>query len=165
MEVMEAIRSRRSIRKFRSKELPREHLEQLLESARLAPSGANRQPWEMVVLTDLQKMNDLVPLCKNQKFIADCCLFLVGVDDPQQKWAQVDLTIALDHVTLTAMELGLGTCWIGAFDGERMGEHLGIPKNRTVTVCLAVGYPDESPEARNRKPMEDLFHKEKYGRR
>jgi nitroreductase len=164
MEVMEAIRSRRSIRKFRSKELPREHLELLLETARLAPSGANRQPWEMVVVTDLQKMKDLVPLCKNQMFIADCCLFLVGIDDPQQKWARVDVTIALDHVTLAAQELGLGTCWIGAFDGERLGEHLEIPRGRIITICLAIGYPDESPEARNRKPMEDLFHKGTYGR-
>lgn len=165
VEVMEAIRSRRSIRKFRSEELPQEHLEKLLEAARLAPSGANRQPWEMVVITDLKKMADLVPLCKNQKFITDCCLFLVGIDDPQQKWARVDVTIALDHVTLVAQELGLGTCWIGAFDGDKMGEYLKIPRGRSITVCLAVGYPDESPDARDRKLMESLFHKEEYGKR
>lgn len=162
MDVMEAIRSRRSIRKFQSKELPLDHLKLLLEAARLAPSGANRQPWEMVVVTDLEKMNELVPFCKNQKFIADCCLFLVGIDDPQQKWGRVDLTIALDHVSLAAQELGLGTCWIGAFDGEKLGEHLDVPKNRIITVCLAIGYPDESPDARSRKPLEELFHLGKY---
>jgi nitroreductase len=164
MQVMEAIRKRRSIRQYIAKELPVEDLELLLEAARLAPSGANRQPWEMVVVTDPKRIRELVPLCKNQTFVEDCRLFLAGVDDPQQKWARVDLSIALDHLSLAAQELGLGSCWIGAFDQERLAEFLGVPKGKVVTVCMAVGYPQETPPARSRKPMEELFHYDRYGK-
>jgi nitroreductase len=165
MQVMEAIRERRSVRRYRTKELSADDLETLLEAARLAPSGANRQPWEMVAVTDPKRIRELVPLCKNQTFLENCNLFLVGIDDPQQKWARVDVSIALDHVSLAAMELGLGSCWIGAFDQEKLSEHLGVPKGKVITVCLAIGYPDESPEARPRKAMEDLFHYDQYGKR
>jgi nitroreductase len=162
LEVMQAIRSRRSIRKFKRQALPQKDVELLMEAARLAPSAANRQPWEMIIVRDENNIRDLVPLCKNQDFIEDCSLFLVGVDDPQQKWSRVDLTIALDHVTLAAEEIGLGTCWIGAFDQERLATFLGIPKGKVITVCLAIGYPDESPGPRSRKSNDVLFHKERF---
>lgn len=165
MEVRGAIKARRSVRKYRYRELPNETLVHLLEMARTAPSGANRQPWEMVVVTDRQRLKGLVPICKDQSFIADCSAFLVGVDDPQQKWAKVDLTIALDHLSLAAVEEGLGTCWIGAFDRERMADFLGIPRGREVTVCMALGYPDESPAARGRKGPDELFSWDRYGNR
>ena len=165
MEVKGAIRSRRSIRKYKPQELPDDVLEHLLEMARAAPSGANRQSWEMVVITDRLRLRGLVPICKDQAFIGDCSAFLVGVDDPQQKWAKVDLIIAMDHLSLAAVEEGLGTCWIGAFDRERMAEQAGLPPEREVTVCMALGYPDETPPARGRKRMEELFHWERYGER
>jgi nitroreductase len=164
MQVMEAIRRRRSIRRYKVRELPVDDLELLLEAARLAPSGANRQPWEMVVVTDPKRIRELAPICKNQTFLENCNLFLAGVDDPQQKWARVDLAIALDHLSLAAEELGLGSCWIGAFDQERLANLLGVPKGKVVTVCMALGYPDETPEARPRRPMEELFHYNRYGK-
>ncbi|QLH75164.1 MAG: nitroreductase family protein [Methanomassiliicoccales archaeon] len=162
MDVRQAIRARRSIRKFIRKDIPTDDLEELLEMARLAPSGANRQPWEMVVVTDRKRITELVPLCKNQKFIEDCSAFLVGIDDPQQKWAKVDVTIALDHVSLAATDMGLGTCWIGAFDQERLAEFLNVPKTKVITVCMAIGYPAENPEPRSRKEHDDLFFYQKY---
>ena len=165
MDVTGAIKARRSIRKFKRKEIPPELLDHMLEMARIAPSGANRQPWEMVVITDRQRLKDLVPICKDQSFVGDCSAFLVGIDDPQQKWAKVDLTIALDHLTLAAVDEGLGTCWIGAFDQTRMAEFIGLPADRTITVCLALGYPEETPAARGRKKTEDLFFWDRYGER
>lgn len=163
MEVRGAIKTRRSIRKFKRKELPREVLDHLLEMARAAPSGANRQPWEIVVITDRQRLKGLVPICRDQAFIADCSAFLVGIDDPQQKWAKVDLSIALDHLSLAAVEEGLGTCWIGAFDQAKMSEYVGAPPDRVVTVCMALGYPDETPPARGRKKFEELFSWDRFG--
>lgn len=165
MDVTGAIKARRSIRKFKRKEMPAELLDHVLEMARTAPSGANRQPWEMVVVTDRQRLKGLVPICKDQGFVGDCSAFLIGIDDPQQKWAKVDLTIAMDHITLAAMEEGLGTCWIGAFDQARMAEYVGLPADRTITVCLALGYPDETPAARGRKKAEELFSWDRYGSR
>lgn len=105
---MNAIRNRRSIRKYQAKEIPHDVLLQVLESARLAPSGANRQPFQLIVVTDKEKKKGLVPLCKNQHFVEEASVFIAGVDDPQQKWSRVDLSIALDHLSLAALEHGLG---------------------------------------------------------
>jgi nitroreductase len=163
MEVKGAIKARRSIRKYKPKKLPNELLDYLLEMTRAAPSGSNRQPWELVVINDRARLKGLVPICKDQSFIGDCSAFLVGVDDPQQKWAKVDLAIALDHLSLAATEAGLGTCWIGAFDQRGMAEYVGLPSDRTVTVCMTLGYPDETPPALGRKRTEDLFYWDRYG--
>lgn len=161
--VMEVIRSRRSIRKYKKKEIPENTLKEILEAARLAPSGANKQFWKFIVVRDEEKKRGLVPLCRDQKFIEECSAFIAAVDDPTQKWYRVDVAIALDHLSLAAAEKGLGTCWIGAFDQEKVAEYLGVPKGLVVTVCMTLGYPAESPEARPRKPLEDLVYWEKYG--
>jgi nitroreductase len=165
MEVSKALSSRRSVRKFKHKEMPKEDIMMLLEAAQMAPSGANRQPWELVVITDPLRLKELVPVCKNQTFLADCAAFFVGLDDVEAKWSRVDLSIALDHVTLKAVDMGLGTCWIGAFDPEALAKFVSAPKGKMVTVCLAIGYPDEEPEARPRKPLEQLVSWGSYGKR
>ena len=163
MPVMSAIKNRRSIRRYKRKKIPENDLMKILEAARLAPSGANRQFWKMIVVQDEERKKGLVPLCKNQKFIEECSAFIAGIDDPSQKWYRVDVAIALDHLTLAAYSKGLGTCWIGAFDPEKVAEYLGVPKGQVVTVCMTLGYPDEAPEERTRKPAEELFYWEKYG--
>jgi nitroreductase len=160
---MSAMRNRRSIRKYKKKRIPESDLTEVLEAARLAPSGANRQFWKMIVVQDAERKRGLVPLCKNQKFIEECSAFIAAVDDPSQKWYRVDVAIALDHLTLAAHAKGLGTCWIGTFDPEKVAEYLGVPKGKVVTVCMTLGYPDEAPEERTRKPTEELFYWEKYG--
>ncbi|MGD0816909.1 MAG: nitroreductase family protein [Methanomassiliicoccales archaeon] len=164
MDVMTAIKNRRSIRKYIAKEIPQDVLLQVLEAARLAPSGANRQPFHLIVITDPEKKKDLVPLCKNQHFVEEAAVFIAGVDDPLQKWSRVDLSIALDQLSLAALEEGLGTCWVGAFDQEKLAAYLGVPKDRVITVCMSLGYPDESPEARSRKPMNELTYWNSYGK-
>ena len=162
---MSAIRNRRSIRKYQAKEIPHDVLLQVLESARLAPSGANRQPFQLIVVTDAEKKKGLVPLCKNQHFVEEASVFVAGVDDPQQKWSRVDLSIALDHLSLAALEHGLGTCWVGAFDAEKLASYLEVPKDKVITVCMSIGYPDESPEARTRKSMAEIIFWNSYGKR
>jgi nitroreductase len=163
MDVMSAIRGRKSIRKYKPKDIPADVLNELLEAARLAPSAANRQAWELIVVTDPKLRADLVPVCRNQKFVEECSAFLVGVEDPEQKWSRVDVTIMLDHITLAAHAKGLGTCWIGAFEKDKVAAILGVPANRSVAVCLTLGYPDETPSAKGRKTPEELFHYDRYG--
>jgi len=140
-------------------------LRDVLEAARLAPSAANRQAWEMIVVKDPKLRQELVPMCKNQKFVAECPVLLVAIEEPAQKWSRVDATIMLDHVTLEAHEKGLGTCWIGAFDKAQVGALLGVPPNKEVMACMTLGYPDEDPEARPRKPVGELFYHDRYGER
>ncbi|MDD1767920.1 MAG: nitroreductase family protein [Methanomassiliicoccales archaeon] len=160
---MNAIKNRRSIRKYKKRRIPENDLKAVIEAARLAPSGANRQFWKMIVVQDEERKKELVPLCNNQKFIEDCSAFIAGIDDPSQKWYRVDIAIAMDHLTLAAYSKGLGTCWIGAFDREKLAEYLGVPKGQVITVCMTLGYPDEAPETRTRKPADELFYWERYG--
>jgi nitroreductase len=165
MDVATAIRTRRSIRRYKKKNIPEGILKEVLEAARLAPSAANRQAWELIVVKDPHLKANLVPACKNQKFIEECPVFLVAVEDPAQKWSRVDVSIMLDHISLQAHEKGLGTCWIGAFDKDKVGVLLNVPGDRTVAACMTLGYPDEEPDARPRKPAEELLYAERYGSR
>jgi nitroreductase len=165
MDVGTAIRTRRSIRRYKKQDIPEDMLRDVLEAARLAPSAANRQAWEMIVVKDPKLRQELVPMCKNQKFVAECPVLLVAIEEPAQKWSRVDATIMLDHVTLEAHEKGLGTCWIGAFDKAQVGALLGVPPNKEVMACMTLGYPDEDPEARPRKPVGELFYHDRYGER
>jgi nitroreductase len=165
MDVTTAIRTRRSVRRYKNKDISESVLKDVLEAARLAPSAANRQAWELIVVRDRLLKQELMPMCKNQKFVEECPVFLVAVEDPAQKWSRVDVSIMLDHVTLEAHSKGLGTCWIGAFDREKVGALLGVPAEKAVTACMTLGYPDEEPDARPRKPAEELFHRDRYGTR
>lgn len=165
MEVRKAIESRRSIRKYEKKEIPRKVLEELLDAARVAPSSGNRQAWEIVVVTDDEMKSRLVPVSGGQDFVGECSAYLVGVSDPSRDFSPVDVTIALDHLSLRAVELGLGTCWIGDFEPMRVKEILGIPADHEVPVCMTLGYPSVVPEARNRKAHSQLFREDTWDRR
>ena len=87
----------------------------------------------------------------------DCSAFLVGVTESATSYAAVDVAIALDHLSLRAVELGLGTCWIGDFEPGALKKMLGIPDERGVPICMTLGYPAHAPSARSRKAMSDLF--------
>ena len=125
-------------------------------------SGANRQPWQLVVVTDAEKRKALVPICKDQRFVGECSAFIAGIDDPSQKWARVDVAIAMEHIALAAVDKGLGTCWIGAFDPEKLRIALAVPAGLVVTAGMTLGYPDEAPEARTRKNLNELVHWESF---
>jgi nitroreductase len=163
VDVLSAIRARRSIRKYRREKIPGDVLEDLLDSARAAPSSGNKQRWSMVVVTDDELREKLVSVSGGQEFVGGCSAYLIGVTDPGAHYSAVDLAIALDHLSLRAVELGLGTCWVGNFEPEKIREVLGIPGDRDVPVCMTLGYPESTPAAKNRKTVSELFHKNKWG--
>ena len=162
MDVLTAIKIRRSIRKYEPRPIPPGDMETLIESARVAPSGKNLQPWELIVITDSETKQSLVPVCCNQRFVGECSVVIAGVDDPNAKWQRVDLAIAMEHIVLAAVELGLGTCWIGDFEPGPLKEMLGIPDERGVPICMTLGYPAHSPSARDRKALPDLFRSDDW---
>lgn len=164
MDVKDAILARKSIRKYLDKEIPEDTMKELLEAMRLAPSANNSQRWSMIVVTDPGLRKDLVAVSGNQKFVGQCSAYLVGVAEPGAFYSTVDMTIALDHLTLRAVELGLGTCWIGDFEPQEVKKILGIPKEREVPICMTLGYPGQSPPARKRKKLSELFHADMWGR-
>lgn len=158
--VLEAIRRRRSIRRYKAKDLPQEYLDKILEAGRLAPSAGNRQPWSFVVVTDPELRRRVAEVARHQMFMADAGAIVVGCGHPDvsPRWYRVDVTIALQNIVLTATDLGLGSCWIGAFDEEEVRGVLGIPDDVRVLAMISIGYPDESPTQRPRKALSEIVH-------
>jgi nitroreductase len=165
MDVFETIRARRSIRKFRPKPIPDEKLKMILEAGRLAPSAGNRQPWRFIVVKDPNRKKALAKAADNQTFIADASVVVVALGDPKvsPRWFSRDPMIAVEHMVLAATALGYGTCWIGAFNEEEVKRILEIPERLKVIVLLPIGFPDETPAPRERKPLKEIAFQEKYG--
>ncbi|MCD6368659.1 MAG: nitroreductase family protein [Thermoproteales archaeon] len=163
--ILEVIKKRRSIRRYKDKPLSKDQLMALLEAARLAPSAGNRQPWRFVVVVDPEKKIQLAKACRNQMFIADAGVIFVALSDPKAspRWHALDTMIAIEHIVLTATDLGLGTCWIGAFNPEEVRKIVEAPPELNVVAVLPVGYPAENPNPRDRKKLQEIFFLEKYG--
>jgi len=176
MEVLEAIKIRRSVRKYKSDPIPEDVLQRLKDSLRFAPSACNFQPWKFVMVTDAELRKSLAAAACDQRFIADAPLIVAGCGFPEKSYHKmggsgnsidIDLSIALDHLTLAAAAEGLGTCWIGAFDEGAVKKVLGVPKKVKVVALTPVGYPrsddllHECPQSR-RKKEEEVFCMEKF---
>jgi len=169
MDVMTAIQTRRSIRSYQDRPIEEEKLRLVLEAGRLAPSASNRQEWRFVVARDPDTRRKLALAANNQDFvgeaaavIAACALETKRHMACGEKPYPIDLAIAVDHMTLKATEEGLGTCWIGAFQQERVKGILGIPEEVRVVALLPIGYPEHQPEARPRKPFDEVVAFEKW---
>lgn len=169
MDVFEAITQRKSIRKYKDKEIEKEKLIKVLESARIAPSASNRQEWKFIVVKDENTRNKLVSAAHDQKFVGQAPVTIVACSTESERIMPcgqhaytVDLSIAVSFMMLEATELGLGTCWLGAFDEEAVKEILGIPSDIRVPAMFTLGYADENPVARPRKALNDIVCHEKY---
>jgi len=190
LTVKEAIEKRRSIRKFKSTPVPDELLNQILEAARLAPSGTNRQPWRFQVIRDAAFKRKLIdeatfgsPALESAPVIIACGsemltfvktsplappggqYFGADSDDPEelkkfQPDANMYTAIAVTHMTLMATALGLGSCWVQRIKYGQVARVLGWPRHIAVLTMLAIGYPDEDPPPRPRVPMETILVKE-----
>jgi len=167
MSAYEVILKRRSIRKYVPEPIEKEALIKILEAARQAPSAGNRQPWYFIVVKDPELKKEVAKASANQMFIADADVIIVGVSNPKAspRWHEKDIMIALEHIALVATELGLGTCWIGAFNEKKIKELLEIPNDLKVVALMPVGVPAESPGPRPRKPLEEIVFLDKFNRK
>jgi len=166
MDVLETIGSRRSIRKFRPELIPDEKLKMILEAGRLAPSAGNRQPWLFVVVKDFERKKALAKAADNQTFVADASVIIAALGDPEAspRWFGRDPMIAIEHMVLAATGLGYGTCWIGAFNEEKVKSLLRIPEELKVIALLPIGFPDEFPLAKPRKPLKEIVFLNEFGK-
>jgi len=164
LDVYEAIRKRKSVRRYKDKDVEQEKLMKILEAARLAPSAANKQEWRFVVVRDKEKRQKLSEAARGQKFVAEapvviaCC---AETDNHEMTCGQlcypIDVSIAIDHMTLIAVEEELGTCWIGAFYEDKVKNILNIPANIRVVELLTLGYPiDGSIKEKSRLSLEKI---------
>jgi len=162
LDVMQVIRERRSIRQYQKRMIEEEVLTEILEAARLAPSASNRQDWRFVVVKDREQIERLASAAA-QSFLATAPVLIAGVAlNPERVMRcevpayAVDLSIALTNITLVAAARGLGTCWIGSFDQKEVKKVLKIPEQYKVVQMMPLGYPEESPAARSRKPLSEV---------
>jgi nitroreductase len=164
MDVLEAIRTRRSIRKYKKEPIPNNKLEMILEAARLAPSASNRQPWRFIVVQDADRKKALAKAANDQTFLGDAAAIVAAVGDPEvsARWHERDPMIALEHMALAAAALGYGTCWIGAFDEDAVKHLLKIPAQMRVIALLPIGIPNETPAPRPRKQFSEIFFNEEW---
>jgi nitroreductase len=163
MQVQEALKKRLSIRRYANGAIPAEHLELLFKSLQLAASGNNYQNWEFVFVGDADVKQRLVAACNNQVFVKDCTYFIAGVADPALKWHMVDITIAMTQFALQAVELGYGTCWIGAFDESQVKRVLNIPDTKKVVICMTLGLPAGRHVPRGRKAIQEFIYQDQFG--
>ncbi len=162
MEFDEVIKKRRSIRRYKDTPVPREKILKMLEAARVAPSASNREPWHFIVVEDKETIKKLA----KSDWAAEAPVMIVGLADQaaSPNWCINDLGIALEHIVLAAMNLGLGTCWMGQTGREEMIRNLlDIPDNFKVVAVVPVGVPDETPSPKERKSLDDIVSWGKYG--
>jgi len=166
MSVLDIIKKRTSIRKYKGDPIPEDLLLRVLEAVRLAPSAKNLQPWKFIIVKDKDLKEKLAEAASDQYFIAQAPIIVVGCGLPDDCYARmgrymkswpVDVTIALEHLILEAQEEGLGTCWIGAFDEEKVKSILNIPGNVKVLAMTPLGYPNEEPSFRGRKTLDEII--------
>jgi len=169
MNVMESIRNRRSIRSYERRPVEEEKLAAVLEAGRLAPSASNRQEWRYVVVRDPETRAKLADAANGQKFVGEAPVVLVAcakTDRHRMPCGElcypIDVAISLDHMALKAVEEGLGTCWIGAFDPAAVKKLLGIPDEVSVVELMPLGYPAGEPAPRTRLSTDEIVMYEKW---
>jgi nitroreductase len=164
MDVLEAIKTRRSIRRYKPEQISDKDLQSILEAARLAPSAGNRQPWRFIIVQNGARKKAVAEAANDQTFMNDAAAIVVATADPDEsaRWHEKDTMIALEHMVLTATSMGFGSCWIGAFDEDEVKRLLKIPARMKVVAILSIGIPDEKPEGRLRKDSSEIFFKEQW---
>jgi nitroreductase len=170
MDLMEVIRSRRSVRKYRPDPVDAGAVEACLEAARLAPSWANTQSWRFVVVTDpaaREVMAGERAWMLEAPLIVAVCSDTVNCGKKEDlQYFMLDAGIAMEHFVLAAAERGLGTCWIGWFDEAAVNRALSCPAGVRCVALTPVGWPVEKPgPITNRKPVEEIVFHERYGQR
>ena len=173
MELLEAIRGRRSIRRFTSADVSDDEVREMLGCAIMAPSAGNLQPWEFVVIRDEQRRRDIARAAFFQFFIATAPVVIVVCANRARSamrygrrgselYCLQDTAAATQNMLLTAHSMGLGACWIGAFDEGEVSRILRLPEHVRPVAIVPIGHPDEAPRPPPRIPLERVTHLETF---
>lgn len=172
METWDAIRARRNVRQYADRPIPSEHLDQILEAGRRAPSSRNWQPWDFVVVTDRQLLAQLAKVwLAGARHVAASAATIALVapvpqDDFQRNWLLFDLGQATMNIMLAAVDLGIGSGHSAAEDQELARTLLGFPEDRFLAFLIALGSPADRPlkpiRRPNRRPFDEVVHRERW---
>ncbi len=170
MDFSQLISHRYSVRKYKEQGVENEKLIQVLEAARMAPTAVNFQPFILLVFQEKEKRERLIETYPRD-WIKSAPVIVLACADHSQSWkrstdgkdsADIDVAIAVDHMTLQATELGLGTCWVCNFDAQKCAEILELPSYLEPLVMLPLGYPADTPREKKRKKLNQIVHWEKF---
>jgi len=163
MQFIELATKRYSVRSYKADPVENDKLQLVLQAARLAPTAANRQAFRLIVILTKNRESGLLRIYNRPWFVqAPVAICICAI--PNEAWVRldgtnysdVDAAIVMDHLVLAATDLGLGTCWIGAFDPIAAREVLGIPEQVNPIAFTPLGYPADQPPAKKRKNLDDL---------
>jgi nitroreductase len=174
MDVFEAIKGRRSIRAYKSSKISEEGIRKLIDAARFAPSAGNAQPCEFIIVTRPEIKRRLAEAALAQSSIEEAPVLIVVCANEERSsqrygvrgktlYCLQDTAAAVQNILLTAYSLGLGTCWVGAFNEEDAKEILYIPSGIRPVALVPVGYPAESPRPRDMRSPDEAVHYETFG--
>ncbi|HUU69982.1 MAG TPA: nitroreductase family protein [Planctomycetota bacterium] len=171
MDLYELMEYRRSVRHYKPQTIEKDKLERVLNAARLSPSGNNIQPWKFILVKDAATKRKMVPLCWNQKFVAEAPLVIVACALKVESTVGgvipthvVDTSIAVTHLMLAAAHEGLGTCWVGAFESQPVKELLAIPDDVEIVAIIPIGFPvDDARVVKSRKSFDQIICEERFG--
>jgi len=172
MECIEAIKGRRSIRKFKDQPVEKELIGQLLDAAQMAPSAGNLQARDFIVISDKTTKQKLAKAAMGQSFIEEAPVAIVVIANIERSshiyrsrgelYAIQDAAAGIENLLLAAHSMGLGACWVGAFDEAKVSELLGTPNKTKPVAIIPVGYPGEQASAPPRMVQDRLAHWEKW---
>jgi nitroreductase len=169
MDFAQLVQRRYSVRAYRSDPVEAAKLDQILEAVRMAPTAANRQAFQIIVIHTAGRESELQRIYGRDWFV-QAPLVICACGMPDQNWVRrdgknyndVDVAIVMDHLTLAAADLGLGTCWIGAFDPAAARQVLGLPEGVEPVAFTPVGYPADSLRPKVRKELPELVRYEHW---
>lgn len=160
MDTLEAIKQRRSVRRFQPKPVSRELLAQLVDCGRLAPTAMAKEPWEFVVVTEEQLRKRVADATDYGKFIADAPACIV-VFCKNTKYYLEDGCAATENILVAAAALGLGACWVAGDKksyADKVRRLLGVPESYRLVSLLPVGFPADRPARKQKRPLEEVLH-------
>jgi nitroreductase len=161
MDTLEAIRKRRSVRNFTGESVPREDLETIVDAGRLAASGGNRQPWDFIVITNRETIDELKVAAQ---WMENAGAIIAVVLDPASRWWVEDGAAAVENMLIASTALGYGSCWLEGYTLLREEEFkalLGVPAQKRLLTLIPIGVPVEWP-TKYKKSLEEVIHWEEY---
>ena len=169
MDFLELTKKRYSVRAYKPDPIEDDKLQKVLEAARLAPTACNLQPFQFIVIHTKGKETELQRIYSDSWFV-QAPIVICACGMPSQSWVRrdgknywaVDVTIAMDHLILAAADLGLGTCWIGAFNPNAARKVLNLPGDVEPIAFTPLGYPDDQPGYKSRKSVDELVRYEHW---
>jgi len=169
--LLNLLKSRRSIRRYRPDPVPDEMVEQLLQAGRWAPSASNRQPWDFIVVRDEAIRQQVAEHAAfyfiRWAHVAEAPLLIILCGDTGKRiyrqFLHEDIGLAGSQIMLQAKALGLGTCWLGGIDRKAIAATFKLPEHLEVVGLLTVGFPAEDPPPTSRKPLSEIVHYDVYG--